>query len=306
LTEKVPEKPYDWVELDLNGDWYQSLVADQAGFDQLASLLQQWAGISLPSNDKNKTLLAGRLSKVLKSRELNSYAEYLDLLVRPESQRLRDEFVSALTTHTTEFFRESSHFETFAKLLKDADRAAPVAQGRELRIWCAAASTGQEPYSILMTILENLPRPESWDIRILATDINRRVLERAAAGVYLDSEFRSVPPTIRPKYFVREASESGQALFRIKPELSARIRWAPLNLVDTPYPFQHPFDFIFCRNVLIYFDKETVNRVVDHMTRSLRVGGALFLGHSESGAGRGSALRPISHAVYRRKGSGDV
>lgn len=274
-------------------------LADEEGFALLADLLKSLAGIHLPDNDKNRTLMASRLGMVLRSHGFQTYAEYHRYLTAGANGGAAQEFVSALTTNTTEFFRENKHFPVFAKALGEL-RERRMAEGtREVRIWCGAASTGQEPYSILMTALEAYPDLMSWNLKFLATDIDLEVLSQAASGHYSEQEAKGVPPLYRQKFF-----RASPGSLCVREEYRTMIRFAQLNLLSNPYPFQHKFDFIFCRNVLIYFDKATTASVLQKMGRALSPGGVLFIGHSESGAMKLPDFAPIAHAAYQKKSKG--
>lgn len=281
---------------------HQELSSDRAGFEKLAKLLHELAGIFLPMNEKNLSLMAGRLASTLRDLDLSSYGEYHSLLVSSPDKKLISEFISALTTNTTEFFRENKHYEVLRTLIPDLIRRKQAEGNREVRIWCAASSTGQEPYSLMMTLQEMLPAMPAWDVRFLATDIDLEVLQKAADGFYTESELRNIPPQLRQKYFVSGGERRGEPTFRAARSLREGVRFAPFNLLTEPYPFQHPFDYVFCRNVLIYFEKATALRVIEKMSKSLAPGGYLFLGHAETGLTNADLLETVSHAVYRRKG----
>lgn len=288
-------------------DYQQMLAAlqqDGAGFLMLAEVLKRECGIHLADNPKNRSLMAGRLGPIFKEKGITTYAEYFKLLSAGREEAA--EFVSALTTNTTSFFREPAHFEVLKEVFRTV-RARKLAQGsREMRIWCAACSTGQEAYSILMTLLESCEERLCWDFKMLATDVDREVLLRAATGLYSESESNSVPPHLREKYFLSRVGAtkggSGERQFTVRPELKKLVRFAPFNLMMEPFPFQHSFDVIFCRNVLIYFEKETAEAVTARLSRALSSEGCLFLGHSETGLLRSPDMKMISHAVYRRSG----
>ncbi len=277
---------------------FDDLQDDARGFMGLALLLREIAGINLPETPKNRSLMASRLSSVLRDIGLDSYAEYAEFL-RTSGSEAQQEFVSALTTNTTHFFREGQHYEILRKLVAELIDKKVKARSRELRIWCAAASTGQEPYTIAMVLRECLPDPAQWDVKFISTDIDPVPLGYAARGVYTENEAASIPPALRQKYFKPVQEEHGPA-FQAVDTLRRMIRFAPLNLVQDKYPFQHRFDIVFCRNVLIYFEAKTANEVVHRLGECLAPGGYLFLGHSESGAMKTPLLTGAAPAVYRR------
>jgi chemotaxis protein methyltransferase CheR len=214
-------------------------------FERVRKLIYARAGISLNATKQN--MVYSRLSRRLRALDMDSFSAYLDGLEAGESHEWQ-EFVNALTTNLTSFFREAHHFPVLH------ERVAAI--GREpLRIWCAAASTGEEPYSIAMTATEarpvGAPRP-----LILATDIDTNVLATARRGVYREDALKNVSPEQRRRFFLR-GRDANAGMVRVRPELSALIEFKPLNLLSPKWPMSEPFDIIFCRNVMIYFDKPT-------------------------------------------------
>lgn len=274
------------------------LQKDQEGFLRVSEYLKRIAGINLPLNDKNLMLMAGRLNQVFRQRGVENYADYLRLLERNDPSLLQ-EFISALTTNTTEFFREPEHFLALRSLVPQIlDRKR--GSSPELRIWCAAASTGQEPYSIAMTLFELMQEQGPFSLRMLATDIDGEALRRAIDGTYTEGEIAGIPPLYRQKYF-SQVSDRPQRQFQAAPDFRSSIQFAQFNLLAEPYPFQFPFDVVFCRNVLIYFDKPTAESVVGKLVRALSPGSYLFVGHSETGMLRMNEVKCAGNAVYQRK-----
>lgn len=277
------------------------LEADHNGFTQLSNLLKQHAGINLPPTPKNFTLLSTRLRKILIKYSLYTYQSYYLLL--KQHPHLIAEFISRMTTNTTHFFRENEHFIILKEILPALLKKKTQAHDFELRLWCAAASTGEEPYSIAITLLENIPNLLKWDIKLLASDIDAHVLDKAMSGVYAQTQVAPISPFVLQKYFT--VNIQGQGLDRVKyyhvtSQLKDLLHFAEFNLKTELYPFNTSFDIIFCRNVFIYFDQETVLLILDKFTSHLKVGGYLFIGHSESGNIRHTNLKRISHAVYQR------
>ncbi len=287
------------LELNEGSALLQSLIKDENGFRQLANFLKTRVGIDLPLNAKNRTLMAARLTSVLNRRGLYSYDEYINLLLHQPQSGIESEFITAMTTNTTEFFRESRHFEVFAGYLPGHLENKSAENDRDIRIWCAASSSGQEPYTIAMVLLEVLKNPLGWNIHFLASDIDRRVLEKAVQGRYSEAEIQGVPPYYRQKYFTSEKTPRG-VYYTVQPYLRRMIRFAEFNLINAPYPFQHRFDFIFCRNVLIYFDRPTSQMVGANLAQQLRKNGVLFVGHSEVGIVSGQHMQSIASAAYRK------
>jgi chemotaxis protein methyltransferase CheR len=260
-------------------------------FNLLRGLVTRNAGITL--NDSKRELVYGRLARRIRALGLRGFDDYCALLENDEGAEM-GEFINAITTNLTAFFRENHHFEFLAQTaLPEFVRANT--SSRRLRIWSAGCSTGEEPYSIAMTLLESVPSPERWDIRILATDIDSNVVATAQAGVYAENRLQGVSAARRKQWFGK-AESPGQ--FRVKPELQEIIRFAPLNLMHE-WPFRGPFDAIFCRNVLIYFDKPTQHRLFERYGQMIADHGYLFIGHSESMFGASTVFDLIGRTTYR-------
>src|SRR5690606_38673891 len=261
-------------------------------FERIRSMIRARAGISLAPS--KRTMVYSRLSRRLRELGLRDFESYLALLESDDSAEWTG-YTNALTTNLTSFFREPYHFPILAEHLRRC-------RGRrgELRIWCAAASTGEEPYSIAMTAVEALgDRPP---VSILASDIDTRVLATARAGIYPLSSVDSLAPERRRRFLLRgKGAREGYA--RIRPELASLVEFRQLNLVSLPERMDGPFDAIFCRNVLIYFDAVTKQRVVERLREELRPDGLLFVGHSENFAGARNGFRAEGKTVYRRVSS---
>jgi chemotaxis protein methyltransferase CheR len=238
-------------------------------------LVKSLTGIHL--SDQKRELVYGRLARRLRALQLYSFAQYRERLERDEQEVA--EFCNAITTNLTSFFREPHHFQ----YLRDhvlARFAADRSGERRLRIWSAGCSTGEEPYSIAMTILEALPEAAGWDVRILATDLDSEVLARAKRGVYPAERTQSLSPARRERFF-SERQEAGGICHQVAPQVAALVTFKQLNLIHA-LPMRGPLDAIFCRNVVIYFDKETQRDLFARVARLQRPGNILFLGHSES------------------------
>lgn len=277
-----------------NAEFFQRLSTDEHGYHKLAGWLKTHAGIHMPPTPKNFTLMASRLSKIMGRLGIESYAELFQLLQRGD-RKVQKAFIEALTTNKTEFFREAHHFKVLPGIVKDI-----LKQKAELRIWCAAASRGHEPYSILFTLLEAGLDPTKHRLKFLASDIDQTVLEEASKGVYRVEEMAEIPGPLRDRYMVKMRDIGRGERWMVRDELRQLITFACFNLIEFPYSFQHKFDIIFCRNVLIYFDRETVTRVKEHLAQVLAPEGYLFIGHSETGSGRVSTLQTIEAAVFKK------
>ncbi len=257
-------------------------------FRRFQTLLYEQFGIDL--REGKEELVSARLSKKIREVGFGSFSQYFDYVTKDNEGGALSEMVDLLTTNHTAFFREVAHFHLLQGILRER-----LFQNNPLRIWSAACSSGEEPYSIAMTALEELI---SGKIEIVATDISTRILKTAQTGIYRDDRIKSIPSELLRKYFLRgEGRASGY--FRVKPSLAAHVAFHRLNLVDS---YSHPalFSIICCRNVMIYFDKATQARVVKQLCQWLEPGGYLFIGHSEAMNGIAHSFRYIQPAVYRK------
>ncbi len=263
-------------------------------FDVLRKLSNAHTGIIV--TDDKYDMFYSRLAKRIRKLKLGSFKAYCELLER-EPEKEFSEFINAITTNLTSFFREQHHFEFLAeKLLPQLLREN--ATSRRIRLWSAGCSSGEEPYSLAMTLLENMPRGLTWDIKILATDIDLNMLSTAAEGVYSQERVKGLSPERLRRWFKKgKDSQAGQV--RVHPALQELIRFKPLNLMQD-WPMKGPFDIIFCRNVLIYFDKDTKMQLVDRYVDLLRPGGHLFIGHSESLHNLAQGLELVGNTIYRK------
>ena len=267
-----------------------SLRFSQADFEQVRSLIYQRAGISL--NAGKHAMVYSRLSRRLRETGQSTFTGYLQWLQASKGSAGEaewQEFVNCLTTNLTSFFREDHHFQALADDLRE--RA-----GRHLRIWCSAASTGEEPYSIAMTVAETLGAQAQ--VGILASDIDTKVLATAQRGVY-EADSRGLSAERLLRHFMRgKGGNSG--FIRIKPELARRVEFRPFNLMNQSWSLGEPFDLIFCRNVMIYFDAATQRQVLQQMHSVLRPGGLLYVGHSENFTESRALFRLRGKTVYQR------
>jgi chemotaxis protein methyltransferase CheR len=263
-------------------------------FEALRKLVKELTGINL--SDQKRELVYGRLARRLRALHLRSFVEYRDLLASDGGKEI-SEFCNAITTNLTSFFRESHHFDYLREQVLQArlnDRNAP----RRLRIWSAGCSTGEEPYSLAMTILESIPDLRTWDIKILATDLDSDVLGRAQRGVYAADRVRALGPQRVTQFFAERRGRDGPC-YEVKPDLMSLITFKQLNLMH-PLPMKGPLDVVFCRNVVIYFDKDTQRELFARVSRLQRPGNLLFLGHSESLFKVSESYSPIGKTIYRR------
>ncbi|MBP9714255.1 MAG: chemotaxis protein CheR [Sterolibacterium sp.] len=263
-----------------------------ADFERVRKLIYQHAGISLAPIKQN--MVYSRLARRLRARNLTSFADYLALLERGDPAEL-EVFVNALTTNLTSFFREAHHFEILGKhLLKIAGQAS---SSQPLRIWCAAASTGEEPYTLAITACEafNTLTPP---VTILASDIDTQVLTTARQGIYPLDRVEKLSREQLRSFFLKGTGQQ-EGLARARPELQKLVSFTRVNLLDDHWPnVPGPFDVIFCRNVMIYFDKPTQRRILQKFAPLLRDDGLLFAGHSESFMHAADLFHSLGRTVY--------
>jgi chemotaxis protein methyltransferase CheR len=275
-----------------------SIDLTDADFCRLAEIVQRHCGINL--HDGKRELVRARLAKQMRAGGYRSARAYLEDATHDPASRPFTQLIDALSTNLTGFFREKDHFEYLAQRflpgLIERRRRQP---SRRLRAWSCASSTGEEPYSIAMTLLDALPPGEAWDVKLLATDLSTRVLRIAEAGTYEASRVEAIPPSARVKYLAMQRID-GQSIFAMQPAVREIVRFRHLNLME-PFPFGGPLDFIFCRNVMIYFDKPTQERLVNRLYELLEPGGLLFTGHSESLTGIHHPLQYVQPTIYMRK-----
>lgn len=267
-----------------------------ADFLALRNLVKQITGINLA--ESKRELVYGRVSRRVRALGLKSFADYRRVLETPNTPELV-EFCNALTTNLTSFFRETHHFD----YLRDQfllPRSAEARGARRIRIWSSACSTGEEPYSIAMTICESLRDWQQWDIKILATDLDSSVLATAQRGAYPADRMRGMAPQRLARFF-SERRDGAATSYDVSPELKSIITFKQMNLMHD-LPMSGPLDLIFCRNVVIYFDKDTQRTLFAKMARLQRADDLLFLGHSENLFNVSSDYTLIGKTIYRRSG----
>jgi chemotaxis protein methyltransferase CheR len=263
-------------------------------FAALRELVKTHTGIHL--TEQKRELVYGRLSRRLRALGLDSFRAYRQILERGDSDELV-QFCNAITTNLTSFFREAHHFEYLREQVLRS-RAAAALGPRRLRFWSAGCSSGEEPYSLAMTIYESLPEARRWDIKILATDLDTEVLARGERGVYDEERVRGLPAA-RLERFFRDDRHGKSVRYAVTQELRDLITFRELNLMRA-LPMRGPFDAIFCRNVIIYFDKDTQRELFARIAQLQRPGDLLFLGHSESLYRVSDAYTLVGKTIYRR------
>jgi chemotaxis protein methyltransferase CheR len=264
----------------------------QNEFDAFRSFIKEKVGISL--SEQKASMVRGRLAKRLKALELNSYQEYLHILQTDDDEFLN--FISAISTNVTSFFRAPAQWQ----FLSEHSKEIFGQKNKKLRIWSAACSSGEEPYTIMMFLKDTLPNFDMWDIKMLATDISPKVLKKAIAGEYLDKDISGLDPKLLNAHFYESKNLQGQKVYTIKSNLRDKILFRMFNLVNDRYFFKNNFDMIFCRNVMIYFDAPTRAQIIDRFVKLLPKNGLLFLGESEAITERRDDLRLIKACVYKK------
>ncbi len=266
-------------------------------FEQFRVLAYKTFGLDL--KEGKEQLVSSRLGKLIAGLNFRSFHDYYDHVVADKTGEALLAMVDALTTNHTSFLREPAHFDFLR------DRIVPELATRDrIRIWCAASSSGEEPYTLAFSVLEALSAGSRARVEIVASDISTRVLEAAQRAVYPAERLQTLSPALQSKYFLRGEGGS-KGFYKVKPEVRRLVEFRRINLVE-PYPDMESFPVIFCRNVMIYFDKPTQERVVNRLSHYLEPGGYLFIGHSESLMGTDQPLEYVLPAGYRKPGAGQV
>ena len=272
-------------------------VLKPAEFEKFRLLAYEHFGLDLHNGKQG--LVSARLGKKLRELGLKSFQAYYDYVMADRSGAALESMVDQLTTNHTSFFREPRHFEFLRKTVYPTLRTRS-----QINIWSAACSSGEEPYSIAMSMLEEAPQEVAYKVRIKATDISTRVLERAKNGVYPAERFDGIPIDIMHRYLLKGQNAAANT-YRFKNEVRSMIEFGRLNLMDE-LPSSPLFSVIFCRNIMIYFDKPTQQSLVQRLTERIEEGGYLFIGHSESLNSISHSLEYISPATYRKQGRARV
>lgn len=260
----------------------------QEQFVFLSELLKEKTGIVIAQQKKD--MMSSRLSRRMRALKFSDFSQYCDLLKSSNSQIEMPLFINTMTTNLTKFFRENHHFEHLSSYLKNINN-----KDKRLRIWSAGCSSGMEPYSIAMIIKENLPNFNSWDVKILATDVDLEMLSVGRAGEYKKSDFEEFPE-VYSKYLVAGKDED---FFSMRQDLKEMITFNYLNLIEE-WPIKTCFDIIFCRNVVIYFSKETKKDIFNRMANILKLGSFVYIGHSESMQDVNDRFEVMGRTIYRR------
>ncbi len=264
---------------------------DELTFKKFQKMIYDIAGISLHSG--KKTLVAARISKRMKALNIPTHKDYLNYVQEDTSNIELIYMIDAISTNVTNFFREPDHFEFLKKIFTKWQNEGQ----KKFRFWCAAASTGEEPYTIALTLNEATLK-KFLDVKILATDISISAIEKCKEAVYSEKIINPVPKSLINKYFVRESIGNGKYQYRVNNALKSQIFFGRLNLSKPPFPMKGPLDIVFCRNVMIYFDKIVKERLAAEVYRLLKPGGYFIVGHSESLTGIPNRFKTLKPSIY--------
>ena len=275
---------------------YEPLEFTETDFAKISRLVYDQSGINL--HEGKQELVKARLGKRIRHGNFRSFREYYDYVVNDPSGEELVQLLDSISTNFTHFFRENQHFEYLKTevipWLKNCGRG----NRRKIRIWSAGCSTGEEPYSIAITLLETVGKRFDWEPEILATDISTRVLGSAQSGIYTRNKVQTLSPDLIKKYFLRGENQWRDHV-KVKPVVKEVITFKRFNLMESLLN-KEPFDCIFCRNVMIYFDKETREALVNRFYNHLEKGGVLFIGHSESLTGMDHPFQYVKPAIYKK------
>lgn len=267
-------------------------ITDQE-FDLMASFIKEQYGIHLKK--EKKALMIGRLHKVLAAQNVKSFTEYYDFLKKDVSGSAVAELVDRISTNHTFFMRESDHFDFLKHAVLPELRVS--LKRKDLRVWCAASSSGEEPYTLAMVIRDAFEDVfQQWDTKILATDISGNALQKAREGIYDVEQIEPLPDVWKKKYFVKQDATT----FEVSKDLKNQVIYRRLNLMEHPFPFKQKMHVIFCRNVMIYFDQPTKDKLIAQFYDLLEEGGYLFIGHSESINRQNNPFVYVKPSIYRK------
>lgn len=280
---------------EIKSDSYIEITDEE--FKHIRDFIYETIGINL--NDTKRALVTGRLQRILRQLGFSNFDEYYRYLKSNKSPAALSLLADTISTNHTYFGRESEHFDYLLKVvLPEIDQQLKQRKSNDLRVWCAGSSTGEEPYTLVMMMMEYFgTRYNELNAGLLATDISERALNIAKIGRYEESRLARLPKPIVSKYFriLKDGS------YEVRDFLRSEVLYRRLNLIGQSFPFKKPFDVIFCRNVMIYFDETTRNALVDKFRRHMHVGGYLFIGHSETIDRKRGGFRYIMPAVYQKE-----
>lgn len=275
----------------------QDVVLSEKDFRRISDLVYEHCGINL--HEGKKELVRARLAKRLREGHFNTFPEYIRHVLDDPTGREFSVLVDSLSTNLTKFFREDQHFEYVrTQLLPRLIASKQRSSAFRIRAWSAGCSSGEEPYSIAITLLEGIQGKGRWDVKLMATDVSTRILEKATKGIYDKDRIEPISLPLRNRYLIRRR-EGAKERYEVGPALRALVIFRYLNLMQD-WPIKGPLDFIFCRNVMIYFDKPTQERLINRFYGLLGPGGVLFTGHSESLTGIEHAFKYVQPTIYMK------
>ena len=276
----------------------ESVELSDREFQMFRALIFEKSGISL--NEGKKELVRTRLGTRMREGGFKSYMDYFKYIKEDRTETELVTLLDAISTNLTSFFREINHFHFLTKTIIPEMVAKKRTSGmKEARVWSAGCSSGEEPYSIAFTLMDHMETIQTWDVKILATDISTQMLERAARGLYKEDNVKSLPKNVVLKYFQKEQSEE-KTFYQVRKEVRDIVHFKRFNLMTATFPFKRKFDFIFCRNVMIYFDKPTQQTLINKFFNHLTPGGYLLIGHSESLTGVHHQFKYVQPTIYRK------
>jgi chemotaxis protein methyltransferase CheR len=274
----------------------EAIELTETDFARFSRLVYDQSGISL--HDGKKELVKARLGKRIRQGNFSSFREYYDFVVSDPTGEELIQLLNSISTNFTHFFRENQHFDYLRQEVIPALKKKMGPNLRKIRIWSAGCSTGEEPYTIAITLLEARDNPANWIPEILATDLSTKVLGCARSGIYERKKIQTLSQELTRKYFLRGENQ-WRDYVKVKPSVKNVVTFQRFNLMDT-LTQKEPFDCIFCRNVMIYFDKETRKALVNRFYNNLEKGGHLFIGHSESLTGMDHPFQYVKPAIYKK------
>jgi len=271
-----------------------------ADFRRLARFIESELGIRMP--DTKRVMLESRLQKRLRNFGFQNYREYVDYVFSPEGRETElINMIDAVTTNKTDFFREAEHFDyLLGKIVPFAEARDGAGISRPFAVWSAGCSTGEEPYTIAMVLEERRSIDSRFSYRIFASDLSTKVLDKAKQAIYEEDKVAVVPMSFKKKYMLRSKDEA-KTLVRMKPEIRARVSFARINFMDDSYDVDQSFDVVFCRNVIIYFERKIQEEILRKLCEHIRPGSWLILGHSETLTGMDMPLKGVAPTVYQRQ-----
>ncbi len=273
----------------------REFVFKDSDFRFISRLVTEKTGIVIADHKKN--MVYSRIARRLRALDLKTFKQYCEYVATPDGDKEMINFVNAITTNVTNFFRENHHFEHLREEVFQPMVAKPP-PGKRLRVWSAGCSSGMETYSIAMTLCEAMSNIETWNAKILATDIDTNMLDKGRNGIYESKILDSIPKSLQKKYVVG-SSKKGAETVSMADKLKKLIAFKQLNLLEN-WPLRGPFDVIFCRNVVIYFNKDTQRVIFDKYANLLKPGGWLYIGHSENLFNVCDRFESMGNTIYRK------